>query len=88
MPITSSAKKALRASYRKRVVNLRLKASMDASLKKFRKLVSENKVEEAKALVPAIYKVFDKASKKDYIKPNTAARYKSRVMHALSKVGK
>jgi ribosomal protein S20 len=85
MPITSSAKKALRASYKKRVFNLRLKANMDLNIKKFRKLIAEKKVSEAKALVPSIYQAFDKAVKKDYIKANAASRSKSRVMHALKK---
>lgn len=85
MPITSSAKKALRASYKKRVFNLRLKANIDLNIKKFRKLIAEKKVSEAKALVPSIYQAFDKAVKKDYIKANTASRSKSRVMHALKK---
>lgn len=85
MPITSGAKKALRASYKKRVFNLRMKANMDLNIKKFRKLISEKKVAEAKALVPSIYQVFDKAVKKDFIKANASSRYKSRVMHALKK---
>ena len=86
MAITSSAKKALRSSEKKRVFNLRTKAAIDAPLKKFRKLVADKKKEEAKALVPAIYKALDKAAKRNYIKKNTAARYKSRVMSALKKL--
>ena len=87
MAITSSAKKALRASQRKRIFNLRTKAAIDLPLKKFRKLILEKKVEDAKVLVPSIYKVLDKAAKRKYIKHNTAARYKSRIMMALKKVG-
>jgi ribosomal protein S20 len=86
MPITSSAKKALRSSDKKRVNNLRRKAAIDTNLKKFRKLVSEKKVKDAQALLPTLYKALDKAAKTHYIKANTASRLKSRAAAALKKV--
>lgn len=86
MPITSSAKKALRAGAKKRVYNLRTKAAIDLPLKNFRKLVTEKKVAEAKALVPALYKALDKGAKRNFIKANAAARYKSRIMAAIKKL--
>ncbi len=87
MAITSSAKKALRAGEKKRVYNLRTKAAIDVPLKKFRKLVSENKAKEAQALIPSLYQALDKAAKRKFIKHNTAARYKSRIMMAVKKLG-
>ena len=87
MAITSSAKKALRAGDRKRVNNLRTKAAIDIPLKKFRKLVSEKKSVEAKALIPSLYKALDKAAKRNYIKKNASSRYKSRIMSAVKKLG-
>ena len=87
MAITSSAKKALRAGERKRVNNLRTKASIDIPLKKFRKLVLDKKVKEAKELIPALYKALDKAAKRNYIKKNTASRFKSRIMASVKKLG-
>jgi ribosomal protein S20 len=87
MAITSSAKKALRAGERKRANNLRTKAAIDIPLKKFRKLVAEKKVKEAKELIPTLYKAFDKAAKRNYIKKNTASRFKSRIMAAAKKLG-
>ena len=86
MPITSSAKKALRAGNRKRIVNLRTRAAFDAPIKKFRKLVAAKSHKEAQALVSVIYQALDKAVKKNYIKKNAAARTKSRVMKALKKI--
>lgn len=86
MPITSSAKKALRASARKRTYNLRTKAAIDVPMKKFLKLLSEKKVKEAQALVPSLYKALDKGAKRNYIKTNAASRYKSRIMAALKKL--
>lgn len=87
MAITSSAKKALRAGEKKRVFNLRTKAGIDTPLKQFRKLILEKKAKEAKALIPSIYKALDKAAKRNYIKKNTASRFKSRVMASAKKLG-
>jgi ribosomal protein S20 len=86
MPITSSAKKALRASQQKRVYNLRRKSALDGALKEFRVLLTDKKVKEAEALMPALQKAADKAAKTHYIKPNAAARIKSRAVAALLKV--
>ena len=86
MAITSSAKKALRASKRKRVFNLRRKNAIDKNLKAFRKLVVAKKKVEAQELVPVVYQALDKAVKTGYIKANTSARLKSRAMAALNKI--
>ncbi|MCU0660149.1 MAG: 30S ribosomal protein S20 [Candidatus Pacebacteria bacterium] len=78
MPITKSAKKALRSSLKKKMVNDRVKRAMKDSIKKVAKLVKEKKA-EAKEFVPAAYKAIDKALKKGVIKKNNAARKKSSV---------
>lgn len=84
MPITKSAKKALRSSFRKKAQNDRNKKAMKESIKGIEKLVKEKKKEEAKKLLPKAYSVIDKAAKKGVIKKNTAGRNKSR----LSKITK
>ena len=86
MPITTSAKKALRAGARKRSYNLRTKAAIDLPMKKFKKLISEKKVKEAQALMPAIYQTLDKGAKRNYIKAGAAARFKSRMMAAIKRI--
>ena len=86
MPITTSAKKALRASKTKRGFNLRRKSALDESLKKFRKLVVAKMAKEAGELLPALYQAFDKAAKTGYIKSNSASRMKSRAAASLKKV--
>jgi small subunit ribosomal protein S20 len=86
MPITSSAKKALRSSVKKRVNNLRRKTAIDVSIKKFRKLVVDKKAKEAAALLPTLYKALDKAAKTGYIKKNAASRLKSRAAASLKKI--
>ncbi len=80
MPITSSAKKALRASQKKRVFNYRRKETMNKAVRDIKKLVSAKKVEEAKKLVPTAYKAIDKAAKMNTISKNTASRKKSRIV--------
>lgn len=85
MPITKSAKKALRSSKRKRIFNLRRKSEMQNVIKEYKKLVSSKKAEEAKKLIPKLQKAIDKAAKKGVIKKNTAARKKSRLTKKLSK---
>ena len=85
MPITSSAKKALRASKRKHVFNLVRKDALNSVVKKIKKLVTEKKVSEAKALLPEAYQAIDKAAKTNLIKDNTASRKKSRLSAMLKK---
>ncbi len=86
MPITKGAKKAHRASLRKRVFNLRRKSAMSDAIKKVRKLINEGKREEAQKLMPVTYKAIDKAAKRGVIKKNTAARKKSRLVASIKKI--
>ena len=86
MPITSSAKKALRASKKKRIFNLRRKSGVDNELKSFRKAIVAKDKATATKLIPNVYQSLDKAVKTGYIKANTASRLKSRAMAALKKI--
>ncbi len=101
MPITKSAKKALRQSERRRIKNLGQKRKLKNLLKNVKTLIaqasakggeealvssaSQNKIEEAKKLLPQVYKFLDKAAKKGLIKKNTASRKKSRLSQAIFK---
>ena len=86
MPITSSAKKALSASKRKHVFNIRRKNAVDKNLKDFRKLVAAKDKIGAEKLLPLVYQALDKAAKTGQIKHNASARLKSRAVAALSKL--
>lgn len=77
MPITKSAKKALRGSLVKKAMNDRNKKAIKESFKSIEKLVKEKKMDEAKKLIPKAYSVIDKACKRGVIKKNTASRRKS-----------
>jgi len=84
MPKTKSAKRALRQSLRRYKRNLKRKEAIKAAIKDIKRLLSEGKIEEAKALVPQAYKAIDKAAK-SYLKKRAAARKKSRLMKLINK---
>lgn len=84
MPITKSAKKALRQNIKKRRENLRRKGKIKSLISTLRKFLAESKKEEAQKLLPQIYKALDKAVKKNTIKKNTASRRKSRITKLVS----
>ena len=87
MPITSSAKKALRASKHKAVFNLKRKDAISDAVKNIKKLVTAKKIKEAEALLPAAFKAIDKACKTNLIHKNTASRKKSRLAQMIAKAG-
>ena len=84
MPITESAKKALRQSKTRRVKNLRKIRVYKENVKEFRKLVKAGKFDDAKKLLPKVYKALDKAAKTGVIKKNKASRLKSRTSVMLA----
>jgi len=85
VPITKSAKKALRQSKRRNLQNLVFKRKFKAAVKEFRKEVAAKSLDKAKNLLPTVYQAVDKAAKKGVIKKNTASRYKSRLTQLLNK---
>lgn len=78
MPITKSAKKAIRGSLKKRDFNERNKRAMKEAIKKIEKLSKTDKTLASKELAQA-YSAIDKAAKRGVIKKNTASRKKSRL---------
>jgi small subunit ribosomal protein S20 len=85
MAITKSAKKAYRQSLRRKARNTEKKDDLKKLLKEVRSLISEKKANEAKKLLPKVYKLLDKGAKKGIIKKGTASRKKSRIAKAISK---
>jgi len=85
MPITKSAKKALRAGEKKKVFNLRRKKKVEDAVKTVKKLVKEGKTKEANELLPKAFSALDKAAKGNTIKANTASRKKSRLNAMVKK---
>jgi small subunit ribosomal protein S20 len=78
MPITKSAKKAIRGSMRKKAVNDRRMRAMKDIIKKVEKLAKTDKAGATKMLSGA-FQAIDKAAKTHVIKHNTASRKKARL---------
>ncbi len=83
MPITKSAKRALRQSVRRREQNLARAEAVRKSIKEYKKLVLGKRLDDAKAKLSLVYKSLDKAAKTGAIKKNRASRLKSRLTKSL-----
>lgn len=88
MAITKSAKKAWRQNLRRRAGNLVYKTKIKKALKELRSLIDGKKTEEAKNLLPQVFKILDKSAKVGVIKKNTASRKKSRLAKMLAKMSR
>lgn len=88
MPNLQNAKKALRQSLVRADRNKLMRERLDFMRRSFRKLLAENKLDEAKKLISNLSQALDKAAGKNLIKKNAAARVKSRAMAHLNKLGK
>ena len=85
MPITQSAKKAVRGSLRKKAFNDQRKKAMKEIIKKVEKLSKTDKAGAMKMLSNA-FQTIDKAAQKGVIKKNNASRKKSRLVAAIKKI--
>ncbi len=85
MPITSSAKKALRQAKTRRARNIIRKDAYKAQVTGLRKLVVSKKIEEAVKALPAVFKALDKAARTKVIEKNKASRLKSRLSQLINK---
>ncbi|AKH32681.1 30S ribosomal protein S20 [candidate division SR1 bacterium Aalborg_AAW-1] len=84
MPITSSAKKAMRQSNKKRLVNKKFKDDLKISLNIFNKKVAKKEALSQED-VNTVYARIDKALKKGILHKNTAARRKALVAKTFNK---
>ena len=85
MPITTSAKKAMRQSKTRNARNIKKKEAYKKLISRYRKLVADAKVEEAKKMLSSIYKALDKAAKTNTIAKNKSSRLKSRISKITNK---
>ena len=86
MPITKAAKKAHRASLKKKLFNTRRKTKVSSAVKSLKKAVAEGNKKEAEVLMKDVQKAIDKAAKANTIDKNTASRKKSRFSKMISKI--
>lgn len=78
MPVTKTAKRALRSSKRKERVNNKILAELEVAIRIANKSKSQNSVKKAISLA-------DKTAKKKFIHKNKAARIKSKLSQLLPK---
>lgn len=78
MPVSTSAKKALRKDRRRTVVNNVVRAKMRTAVKRFRD-------EKTEASLSEMYSTLDRAVKRNIIHRKKAARVKSRLSKLLDK---
>ncbi|MBI2053609.1 MAG: 30S ribosomal protein S20 [Candidatus Sungbacteria bacterium] len=84
MPITKSAKKALRQSDRRRAQNMKRKDDYMHVMKDLKRAVAA-KSKDAGAILARLYKALDKAAKTNAIAKNKASRLKSRLTKLAAK---
>ncbi len=88
MAITRGAKKAHRASQRKRVFNVRRKNALTDATKAVKKASAAGDAKGAEKLLSAAFKAIDKAGKRGIIKGNNADRKKARLAAAIARAAK
>lgn len=88
MPITKSAKKALRQNVTRAKRNVVRKETYKKEVKEFRKLLGAKKIDALEAKLKTVFKALDKAAKTNVIKKNKASRLKSRLAQAIAKASK
>ncbi len=84
MPITQSAKKALRQNARRAKRNVARKETYKKLVKGYRTLIAEKNTAEAAKQLPLVYQALDKAAKNKVIERNKASRLKSRLSSLLA----
>lgn len=79
MPVTRTAKKALRQNKTRYAKNVAARAELKKVIKGYKKLIEAKKMEEAAKELSLVFKKLDKSAKINLIKKNTASRLKSRL---------
>ncbi len=86
MAITKNAKRGIRVSTKKRVVNDKLRRTMKEAVKTVRKDVVAKDKKAVKTDLSLAFKALDKAAKRGTIKKGQADRKKSRLAKAVAKL--
>jgi len=81
-----SAVRQHRRSLRRTAINKRNTTLLRTQVKKVRTLVEEQDKENAKKMLPKLFKAVDQTVKKGTIHKNTGARYKSRLSRQVEKI--
>jgi small subunit ribosomal protein S20 len=82
---TRSALKRIRSSAKRRERNRYYRSTARTYIKKTRRFIEQNNLEEAQAAASQAISYLDKAAEKGIIHKNNAARRKSRLMRLLNR---
>ena len=88
MPQHKSAKKRLRQSERRRVVNKSVKSNVATQLKAIDKLIKDKKVEESIVKLKQVMSVLHKSTQKKIMHLNKASRTISKLQKDISAISK
>jgi len=83
MPNTDAAKRALRESRRREILNLRKKRELLSIIKDYKKTVEAGDTASATGKLASVFKKLDKAAHTNLIKKGRASRLKSRLSKRL-----
>ena len=86
MPNLKTSIKDLRQNKKRKTANDRLRNRIKRAIKKQNSLVEEGNVQDASKNIKNIYKVLDKAARKNVIKEGKANRIKSRLTKKLNEL--
>ena len=86
MPNIKSAKKRVIVNQKKTEQNKNIRSAVKTEIKKIELLIKENKIEEAKALLPHAFSLIDSAASKNILHANNAANKKARLAKKLDAV--
>ncbi len=84
MANTKSAIKRIKINERNRIRNRVRLGKIKFYTKQFLSLLNENKIDEAKKILPEVISAIDKAAQKGTLHKNTAARKKSKLIKLLN----
>ena len=84
MPHSKSARKQMRVSEKRRLINKSIRSLCKTNITKAERLIFSGELESAQKVVVAAVGSLDKAAEKGVVHPNTAARRKSRLMNKLN----
>ena len=80
----ASAKKALRQSKKRRLLNKSVKSRLISETRKFERAVERGDSQEAQGQLSILTKLLQQAASKGVIHANTAARRQARLQHQLN----
>ena len=85
MPIKHAALKQIRKDRKRRQRNQAIRSALKSLTKRFLGLLHDQKMDEAKKLMPLVAKEYDQAASRGILHRNTASRSKSRLMRRLAR---